>query len=91
MSSASISSKGATRPATPKDAEYFQRGAKLPLKHAKVCAFGMTRRRGMKAADDTGMQALVAAETPVVTIVGKTWDFHVTEVLRVSACKKTST
>jgi len=67
-----------------KDAEYFQRATKLPLKQARICAFGMTRRRGMKAADDSGIQALVAAETPVVTIVGKTWDFHVTEVLRVS-------
>src|SRR5436305_9713229 len=66
-----------------KDAEYFQRATKLPLKQ-KICAFGMTRRRGMKAADDIGIQALVAAQTPVVTIVGKTWDFHVTEVLRVS-------
>ncbi|HZN37103.1 MAG TPA: citramalate synthase, partial [Pirellulaceae bacterium] len=67
-----------------KDAEYFQRARELKLAHAKICAFGMTRRRGMKAADDLGIQALVAAETPIVTIVGKTWDFHVTEVLRVS-------
>src|SRR5438094_8780925 len=67
-----------------KDADYFQRATKLPLKQAKICAFGMTRRRGMKPADDIGIQALIAAETPVVTIVGKTWDFHVTEVLRVS-------
>ena len=67
-----------------KDAEYFQRAGELKLGRAKVCAFGMTRRRGMKAADDLGIQALVAAQTPVVTIVGKTWDFHVTEVLRVS-------
>src|SRR5262245_43752011 len=67
-----------------KDSEYFQRARELKLTHAKVCAFGMTRRRGMKAADDLGIQALVEAQTPVVTIVGKTWDFHVTEVLRVS-------
>src|SRR5262245_40807702 len=67
-----------------KTAEYFQPARELNLSHAKVCAFGMTRRRGMKAADDLGIQALVEAETPVVTIVGKTWDFHVTEVLRVS-------
>ena len=67
-----------------KDAEYFQRARELKLAHAKICAFGMTRRRGMKAADDSGIQSLVAAETPVVTIVGKTSDFHVTEVLRVS-------
>jgi len=68
----------------PKDTEYFQRAKELKLSHAKICAFGMTRRRGMKPADDIGIQALVAAETPVVTIVGKTSDFHVTEVLRVS-------
>jgi 2-isopropylmalate synthase len=68
----------------PKDAEYFQRVQQLPLKHAKVCAFGMTRRRGVKAEDDPGLQALVGAGSPVCTVVGKTWDFHVTEVLRVS-------
>ena len=67
-----------------KDAEYFQRVRKLPLATSRICAFGMTRRRGLKAADDPGVQALLAAETPVITIVGKTWDFHVTEVLRVS-------
>jgi 2-isopropylmalate synthase len=67
-----------------KDAEYFARARELKLSHAKICAFGMTRRRGTKAASDLGIQALVTAETPVVTIVGKTWDFHVTEVLRVS-------
>jgi 2-isopropylmalate synthase len=67
-----------------KDTEYFQRVRDFKLSSAKVCAFGMTRRRGMKPADDIGIQALVAAETPVVTIVGKTWDFHVTEILRVS-------
>jgi 2-isopropylmalate synthase len=68
----------------PKDAEYFQRVQQLPLKHAKVCAFGMTRRRGVQAQDDPGMQALVGSGAPVCTVVGKTWDFHVTEVLRVS-------
>jgi len=67
-----------------KDSEYFARVRELKLSNAKICAFGMTRRRGIKAADDSGIQALVAAETPVVTIVGKSWDFHVTEVLRVS-------
>lgn len=67
-----------------KDAEFFQRARELKLSRTKVCAFGMTRRRGMKAADDPGIQALLKAETPIVTVVGKTWDFHVTEVLRVS-------
>jgi 2-isopropylmalate synthase len=68
----------------PKDAEFFQRLAHEPLKHAKLAAFGMTRRRGMKPGDDPGVQALLDAQTPVVTIVGKTHDFHVTEVLGVS-------
>jgi len=67
----------------PKDAEYFQRVRDLPLKHAKIVAFGMTRRRGVAAADDVGMQALRDARTPVVTIVGKTSSLHVFEVLRI--------
>jgi len=68
----------------PKDAQFFQRVREMDLQHALVCAFGMTRRRGIGAADDPGMQALLAADSPVVTIVGKTHDFHVSEVLRVS-------
>lgn len=68
----------------PKDAEFFQRIAEQPLKHARLCAFGMTRRRGARAADDPGMKALLDSQAPVITIVGKTHDFHVTEVLRVS-------
>lgn len=68
----------------PKDAEFFQRIAAEPLKHSRVCAFGMTRRKGVKPADDPGMKALLESQAPVITIVGKTHDFHVTEVLRVS-------
>ena len=67
-----------------KDAEYFQRVRDLGLTNAKVCAFGMTRRRGMKPQDDPGMLALVGSQAPVVTLVGKTWDFHVTDILRVT-------
>lgn len=68
----------------PKDEAYFQQVRDLDLKHAKVCAFGMTRRKNIDPADDAGMQALVASGAPVITIVGKTWDLHVDEVLRVS-------
>jgi 2-isopropylmalate synthase len=67
----------------PKDAEYFQRVRDIPLHHAKVAAFGMTRRKGCAAEDDVGMQALRDAGTPVCTVVGKTWDLHVFDVLRV--------
>ncbi len=68
----------------PKDAEFFQRMATEPLKNSRLCAFGMTRRKGVKPADDPGMKALLESQSPVVTIVGKTHDFHVTDVLRVS-------
>lgn len=67
-----------------KDVEFFARLAEKPLEHAKLCAFGMTRRRGMKAADDPGMKALIESKAPGITIVGKTSAFHVEEVLRVS-------
>jgi 2-isopropylmalate synthase len=67
-----------------KDAEFFQRLARTPLTHAQLCAFGMTRRKNIAAADDPGMRALVESQAPVCTVVGKTSDFHVTEVLRVS-------
>ena len=66
-----------------KDQQFFQKVQELELRHAKVCAFGMTRRRGVVVAGDPGMQALRDSQAPVCTIVGKTWDFHVTEVLRV--------
>ena len=68
----------------PKDDEYFQLVADMPLQHAVVCAFGMTRRRGVTAAEDPGIQALIKTRAKVCTVVGKTWDLHVTEVLRVS-------
>jgi 2-isopropylmalate synthase len=67
-----------------KDAQFFERVRELNLRHARLCAFGMTRRKGVTADQDPGMQALVASGAPVCTVVGKTSDFHVREVLRVS-------
>ncbi|MFP6701363.1 MAG: citramalate synthase, partial [Planctomycetaceae bacterium] len=67
----------------PKDAEYFHAVRDLDLEHVQVTAFGMTRRRGIAAEDDTGMRALRDSLAPVCTVVGKAWDFHVSEVLRV--------
>lgn len=64
-----------------KDVAFFEKVRKLDLGESKVCAFGMTRRRGIKAEDDPGMLAMAQANTPVCTIVGKSWDFHVTDVL----------
>ncbi len=68
----------------PKDFEYFQEVRRLSLRHARVVAFGMTRRKGIAAAEDTGMKALVESQAPVITIVGKTWDLHVRDVLNTS-------
>jgi 2-isopropylmalate synthase len=67
----------------PKDEEFFQRAADTDWKHARIAAFGMTRRRGVSAEDDIGMLALRDSNAPVCTVVGKTWSLHVTEVLRV--------
>ena len=65
----------------PKDFEYFQEVQKLHLKHAKVAAFGMTRRKNCDPASDVCLKALVDSRASVITIVGKTWDMHVTEIL----------
>ncbi len=67
-----------------KDFQYFQRVQSLSLKHSRVCAFGMTRRKGVEAHADPGMKALVKSGASVITLVGKTSAFHATEVLRVS-------
>src|SRR5262245_14287622 len=60
----------------PKDAEYFREAQKLPLKHAKVSAFGMTRRKDIRPEQDTCLNALVESEAKLITIVGKTWDMQ---------------
>lgn len=68
----------------PKDAAFFQEVKGLGLRHAKIAAFGMTRRRGIKAEDDPGMKALLDAGTPVVTLVGKSSDYQAKAVLNVT-------
>lgn len=68
----------------PKDAAFFDEAAKRTWKHAKISAFGMTRRGKAKVEEDAQVQMLLDAKTPVVTIVGKTWPLHVTEVFNVS-------
>jgi len=65
----------------PKDFEYFQEVRKLPLRHARVAAFGMTRRKGVSPEEDTCLTALLDSQAPVITIVGKSWDMHVRDVL----------
>ena len=65
----------------PKDEEYFQRVRDLPLKTARIAAFGSTRRAGTTAEQDANIRALADSQAPIITLVGKTWDLHVTEVL----------
>ena len=66
----------------PRDITYFAEAKKLKLKHARLAAFGSTRRAGTKASEDAQLKTLLDADTPVLTLVGKTWTLHVTEILR---------
>src|SRR3989337_613324 len=65
----------------PKDAEFFARAKSLQLQQAQLVAFGSTRKAGGNADSDPGLKALLDANTPVVTIVGKANDVHVRDVL----------
>ncbi len=68
----------------PRDLAFFERARALKLSGARLAAFGSTRRKNFSCADDPSVQALLKAETPVVTIFGKSWLLHVTDALRVS-------
>ena len=67
-----------------RDADFFKRVKKLKLKKARVASFGTTRKAGAKPSQDINLKALLDADTPVVTLVGKTWDLHVRDDLRIS-------
>ncbi len=62
----------------PKDVEFFAEARRVTWRQARIAAFGSTRHRSNRPADDPNLQALVAAGTPVVTIFGKSWLLHVT-------------
>ncbi len=66
----------------PRDISFFAEAKKLKLKHARLAAFGATRRAGAKASEDPQLRTLLESEMPVLTIVGKTWLMHVHEILR---------
>lgn len=66
----------------PKDMDFFAEASGRKFKHAKIAAFGSTRRAQTKCKDDPQIDMLVKANTPVVTLVGKTWSLHVAEVIR---------
>lgn len=65
----------------PKDLEFFERIKSIELKNTKVAAFGSTRRRGISPSEDGNVQALLGAGVNTVAIFGKSWDFHVTDII----------
>ncbi len=65
----------------PKDVEFFDAARNMQFKNARITAFGATRRKYSAPATDPNIQALLMAETPTVTLVGKSWDLHVFDVL----------
>ena len=69
----------------PKDIEFFLEAKRRRFTRAKLAAFGSTRRKDIRAAADEQVRLLVDAETPVITIFGKTWLLHVREVLQTTA------
>jgi len=68
----------------PKDMEYFRQVKGMVCKNARLAAFGSTRKPHTDVKDDANLRALLEAQVPVVTLVGKSWDFHVTEALNTS-------
>ncbi len=73
--------EGGFAASNPKDMQFFHDIRKEKLTHAKVAAFGSTRRAGKTVSEDAGTRALLEADTPVCTIFGKSWRLHVKEVL----------
>src|SRR4051812_27868190 len=65
----------------PKDIEFFAQAKRRTFKHARLAAFGSTRRKNVAVEKDEQVRLLLDAETPVITIYGKTWTLHVKEVL----------
>jgi 2-isopropylmalate synthase len=68
----------------PKEEEFFAKVRQMPFSNAKIAAFGSTRRANTKVAEDTCIRVLLDSGAPAVTMVGKSWDMHVTDVLRCS-------
>ena len=71
----------------PKDLEFFHEIRKHTLKHARVAAFGSTRRADITVGEDDNLRRLIESKAPVVTLFGKSWQLHVSDVLRTSAAE----
>ncbi|SET48936.1 2-isopropylmalate synthase [Natronincola peptidivorans] len=66
----------------PKDLEFFKRIKNEKFKYTKLTAFGSTRRANIATEEDDNLQSLLDANTPAVAIFGKSWDYHVTEIIK---------
>jgi 2-isopropylmalate synthase len=73
--------EGGYAASNPKEIKFFHEAAKLRFRNSRMVAFGSTRRANAKVSDDVSLNAILACKTPVATVVGKSWDFHVTNVL----------
>ncbi|MHC4323960.1 MAG: citramalate synthase, partial [Planctomycetota bacterium] len=73
--------EGGYAASNPKEVQFFAEAAKLDLKNAKIAAFGNTRRADTGVSDDVSLNTMLACKTQAATLVGKTWDMHVTHVL----------
>jgi len=73
--------EGGYAASNPKEMQFFADVKKLSLKNSKIVAFGSTRRANAKVSDDISLNAILSCNTPTATVVGKTWDMHVTDVL----------
>jgi len=68
----------------PKDMRFFEMAKKVRFKNARLTAFSSTRKADVHSEDCPNLNALLEADTPAVTIFGKTWDLHATEILGIS-------
>lgn len=67
-----------------KDLEFFEKLKSIKLETSKIVAFGSTRRKNISTQEDTNITSLLEAETPTIAIFGKSWDFHVTDIIKTS-------
>ncbi len=68
----------------PKETQFFAEAIKLNMKNCKIVAFGSTHRADTKVDEDVSINAILSCKAPAATLVGKTWDLHVTSVLNCS-------
>jgi 2-isopropylmalate synthase len=73
--------EGGYAASNPKEIQFFVEVAKLGLKNSRIATFGSTRRADCSVSDDVSLNAMLACKTPAATLVGKSWDMHVTKVL----------